>query len=301
MTIVQTKENTKFLTGNYAKQERATILSEMCKVSVAGEKHRPPLMVEKEVNGKMHIFAGAEMPTFKDMHYLQAIISIAGNRLAELGDEVKAEYAFHDDGIKEMLNQITDKSIEVKNSFGYGSQIVIETSFYEILKKAGYSDGSNSKKLLMKSLARLGRIIHEVHSVDLYKKGNLGKGYNEMFLKYEYNDETGKLRIVLNSISSHALTSQFTLIDLSVKRLFLKNERALALYDFIVARVNHKEQQHFNMDRVIKVLENKEGDIDKKTRNKYKETLKKMAEVIPDWNIGTYGIGKKLVFNIDRQ
>jgi hypothetical protein len=299
MTTVKRKENTKFLTGNYAKQERATMLADLCKIT--NNDDLEGLLVEKEVNGLMHIFSGPRKPTFKQMLYFQAIISIAGNRLAELGDEVRAENFNDDDIVKHLLENMTDKSIEIKEAFGFGSQVVIYTSYHEILKKAGLNDGGNSRKALLDALMGLGRITHEVHQLDDYNKGKTDRGYNELFLQYKYDNSLGKVKIVLNSISSQALTSQFTLIDLTIKKLFLKNERALALYDFIVARVNHKEQQHFNMDRVIKILEHKNEEVDKKTRNKYKETLKKMSEVIPDWNIGTYGIGNKLVFNIDRQ
>ena len=293
----QIKENTKFLTGNYAKQERAMSLTPIASLSTTKGKARPVLEVKKIINGLVHEFSSSQKPTYKDMHYFQAIISIAGNRLAKVGDKALVEKAYDNDVVRDLVNEMTDKDIELKKCYGYGSQIYIETSYYEILKKSGHHDGTNSRELLTQSLRRLGKIIH-----DVYNEGDESQVYNEMFLKHRYNKKTGVITIVINSFSSKALTSQFTLIDLSVKSYFLKNERALALYDFIVARVGHKEQQHFNMDRVIKIIEDKEEKepIDKQTRNKYKKILLQLKDILPDWDIGTYGIGSKLVFNIDR-
>lgn len=298
MTKVQRKQNTNFLIGNYAKQERASMLSGISSLYITGEKQRPTLFTKKVVNSLLHIFSAREKPTHKDMLYLQAILSVAGNRLAKYGDEVIVNKAFVDEESREAFNNFAEDNPEIRNSFGYGSQIEFYTSYYEILMKAGLGDSLNSRKALKRSLLRLGRITHEIHIPELYENEEFEKGHNELFLKYDYNNESGKLKLTINSMFTNALTAQFTLIDLSVKKNFIRNERALALYDFIIARVNRGEDQHFNLDRVIKVLEENTDDIDKHTRKKYKKLLEKLNDYV-DWNIQTYGTGEKLVFNVD--
>lgn len=297
MKTQEKKKNTEFLTGNYAKQERAMMLAELCKIT--NKNNEGMFLVERKFDNMMHVFTGPKRPSFKEIYYFQAILNIAGKRLYEFGEQAKADNYASDEIIKDLVEGMTDKGVELKNQYGLGSQLVIHTSYYEILKTAGFNDGSNSKKALTEALKWLGRIVHEVHYIDDYANGKEDRGYNELFLKYQYDTKDGKVKIVLNSFSTDALTGQYSLIDLNVKKELLKNERALALYDFIVARVNHKESQIFSMERAIKIIEGN-NVVDKYVRNKYKKALLCLNELVPDWYIDVFGKGEKLNFHISR-
>lgn len=298
MLIQEKKKNTEFLTGNYAKQERASMISDICSLHIAGEKERPVLKVKKVINNVLHVFSAAERPSHKDMLYLQSILSIAGNRLAEFGDEVLVKNAFADDDAESAFNEIAEDFPAIKKPLGYGYQVEFTTTYHEILMKAGLSDGLNSRNALKRALFRLGNIVHQIHVPDLYENKEYDKGHNELFLKYSQNSKTGKIKISINSMFTNALTNQFTLIDLDVKKYFIRNERALGLYDYIVSRVNRGEDQHFNLDRVIKIIENNTDDVDKYTRKKYKSILDQLEKLV-DWKISSYGSGPKQVFLID--
>lgn len=297
MKIQEKKKNIEYLTGGYAKQERSMMLAELCRVT--GKSDNGLFLVEKKFNDIMHIFTGPRRPTFKEIYYFQAILSIAGKRLYEYGEQAKAENYTNDLVVQNLVEGMTDKDIEIKNEYGLGSQLVIYTSYYEILKTAGFNVGTNSKNALTEALKWLGRIVHEVHHIDDYNNGKEDRGYNELFLKYKYDTKEGKVKIVLNSFSTDALTGQYSLIDLNIKSYLIKNERALALYDFIVSRVNHKESQLFSMERAIKILEGG-GEVDKYVRNKYKKALLCLSDLLPDWYIDIFGRGEKLNFHISR-
>jgi hypothetical protein len=130
-----------------------------------------------------------------------------------------------------------------------------------------------------------------VYRASDYNNGVKKKSFNESFILYEYDEDSGLIKIKLNSLLSTALTGQFTLINIDHKKDYVKNEKYLAIYDFIAGKVNKGETKGFTLDTVIKTLESIEGDISKFLRSKYRKILISLSEskVLGEIEVGNRG------------
>jgi hypothetical protein len=117
------------------------------------------------------------------------------------------------------------------------------------------------------------------------------KGFSEPFISFEFDTNPGTITIKINSLLTTALTGQFTLINLEHKRNYIKNEKYLALYDYIAGKVNKGETKAFTLDNVISELENIDSGISKYLRKKYKIILMTLSEhkFLGDIEIGNRG------------
>lgn len=263
--------------GFYAKQDISMSIIDLFKIPPANKENSPRLKITQEVNGRVHTFSASYHPTYRDAFILQVLLSEAGLRLYNEG-EVARINDNSPERFKVMVEKVSKEASEVRSKLGLSSQIVFETTYNHILKKAGMSTGRDSRKALIESLERMSDINHKVYVASEYRNGEKGKGFNESFINYEFDDEVGLVRVKLNSLLSTALTGQFTLINLNHKTGYVKNEKYLAMYDFIAGKVNKGERRGFNLNDAIKTVESIEGDVSKYLRNKYKKILKTLNE-----------------------
>lgn len=280
--------------GYYAKQDMVMSIFDFYKVGNSNIDNLPKLNDIKTFNGLTYKIKG-DRPTYRDALILQGILAEAGDRLYEEGHSARV----NENSPEKHKTMV--KTSKFMQDLGLKTQIVLETSFYRIMKKCGMKQGSNSKKTIIDALERLGSITHMVYKESDYKNGIKHKGFNEQFISYEFDAENDNIRIKLNASMSTALTGQFTLINIRNKTSFIKNEKYLAVYDFISSNVNKGKKKSFFLDDVINTVEHiPDNEVHKDLRKKYKKIIKTMEESQVFGKIETGGKGKKSLFVIDR-
>ena len=295
-----TKEAIFLKENNYAKQDIFMSVFDFYKVSTGDANDLPRLnKVTKIVNNAAHYLDGPR-PTYRDAFILQNMLCEAGSILYEKGHSARINEN-SPEKFKVMVDTISKEASQVRDELGLRSQVVFETTFYYMLKKCGMGQGSNSKNALIETLERLGSITHIIYKASDFRNGVKSSGFNDPFIKYEYSLKTGIIRVKLNCLLSTALTGQFTLINLDHKIGYIKNEKYLAVYDYISGKVNKGERKSFFLDEIIKTVEHiPSGEVSKYLRNKYKKVLEKLNEnkIFGDIELGNRG--KNSVLIVDR-
>lgn len=290
MNLLTRKQKCYLEEGYYAKQDISMSVIELFKIPPANKAQSPRLNITQEVNGRVHNFTASYHPTYRDAFVLQVLLSEAGLKIYKEGESARINEN-SPERFKVMVKKISKEASSVRHKLGLSSQIVFETTYNHILTKAGMGTGKNSRKALIESLERMSDINHKVYVASEYRNGEKGKGFNEPFISYEFDDEIGMVRVYLNSLLSTALTGQFTLINLHHKIGHVKNEKYLAMYDYIAGKVSKGEKRAFNLNNVIQSVESIDGEVSKYLRNKYKKILKTLSEnkVLGDIELGNRG------------
>jgi hypothetical protein len=157
--------------------------------------------------------------------------------------------------------------------------MVKETTFYRVLKEAGYNPRMpKNVKSLKDSLVRLSNVTLNVDSNEYI--------FSSSLMAYSIDKETNQLSILLNPIASRSIVGRrvYTWIDMNEVRS-LKTDPARLLHERLCAWIDGGETRQVSIDKIIAYIYP-----DKATENtmrKRRYTARKALQEIADtgWKI----------------
>jgi hypothetical protein len=216
-------------------------------------------------------FVSFEILGVDDMRFFQVFVALAGpsESFVRLDGSAKTD-------LGKLLATALNPTNDAQNMY---ARIVKKTSFYRVLKEAGY-DPEQKKNIenLKRSLFRLSNVSLQVNSTE--------RIFSIHLMSYEIDKATNELSIALNPLVTESITGKrrYTWIDLNEVRS-LKTDPARILHERLCAWIDRGKTKQVSLDKILGYIYP-----DKATENtirKRRYTARKALQEIADtgWKI----------------
>lgn len=205
-----------------------------------GAKRNSPLDITYRFGKESLRFTGFQILGVDDMRFYQVFVALAGPH---------KYYVKLDGSAKTDLGRILATALDPRqHAQNMSARMVKQTTFYRILKEAGY-DPEQKKNIenLKASLFRLSNVTLNVDSVE--------RIFSVHLMSYEIDKKTNEVSIALNPLVTESITGRrrYTWIDLNEVRS-LRTDPARLLHERLCAWIDQGRTKKVSLDKILSYI-----------------------------------------------